>query len=350
MQCNSLQNVLIIRQDALGDLVLTTPVYRAVRTKAPNAKLTVMCGPSFGSLFEHNECVKTVLRTGRSIGALRQIRKAASLRRMRFDAAILLKPRSGDHTVLAKLAGIPVRIGNTDRWYGCLLTHNLWADLPHELHEVRRNLMHVEPLLGEKPRETNLEFEPGPPANRRATQLVGNEPFFVVAPTTGGSEAAWGPERFGEVARHVMNSTGMRCMVTGTPGDEPVAGLVCRIAGNKAQSLAGQLSLSELSATLQRSSLIISGSTGALHIAAAHRVPAVVISTMSDSDGRVIRWAPWMTDHESVTPNIPGHLKTKLCGEDREVNYSSSIETHTVIEAFERLWSRQSVEPEEAIG
>ena len=42
---NTFKNILIVRTDRIGDVVLTVPAIRAIRNKFPDARLTVLLSP-----------------------------------------------------------------------------------------------------------------------------------------------------------------------------------------------------------------------------------------------------------------------------------------------------------------
>ncbi len=320
--------ILIVRQDALGDLLLTTPVYRALKTAHPEARLTVMSAPQYREVLAGNPNVDELSPTSRHPGVWGALRMASTLRRKRFDAALLLKTRSGDHTLLARLAGIPVRVGSTERIYGRLLTHNLIGDLPETMHEVRRNLAHAQAAVSAPLAEFPLELEPGQGATSEAKRLVGDGPLVGIVPTTGGSEPAWPSARYAEVASSLVDRYGVRCVVTGAPGEEAVAEEVCARAGRGVFSLAGRLGLRELAAVLGRCRATVSGSTGAMHAAVAQGVPSVMLCTMADYPVRSVRWGPWKVDSETVLPPGPA------------MDPRQAVSTAAVLGAFERLWER----------
>ncbi|MGB0296270.1 MAG: glycosyltransferase family 9 protein, partial [bacterium] len=47
-------NILLIRFSSLGDLVLTTPIYRELRQLYPDARLTLLTSEGFGRVLENN--------------------------------------------------------------------------------------------------------------------------------------------------------------------------------------------------------------------------------------------------------------------------------------------------------
>src|SRR5512143_1038171 len=97
----------------LGDAVLTTPALGALRAARPGTKVTLVANPAVAELFRLHPDVDEILvydRKGRHEGVAGLVRVARTLRRGRFDAALLLQ-NAFDAALLAFLAGIPARMG-----------------------------------------------------------------------------------------------------------------------------------------------------------------------------------------------------------------------------------------------
>jgi ADP-heptose:LPS heptosyltransferase len=87
----------------------------------------------------------------------------------------------------------------------------------------------------------------------------------------------WPVERFAAVAS-VLRARGHRVVVTGSIADRPRAIAVAEQAGLRPGAvLAGTTGLRELAALIAGAGLLISGDTGAAHLASAYRTPSVVL-------------------------------------------------------------------------
>lgn len=99
----------------------------------------------------------------------------------------------------------------------------------------------------------------------------------VVVLHLGGSDARrrWPVESFADLARRLPDCD---VVVTGGPGDLMTAQLTAERAGlDPAQVMAGRLGLDEFAAVVARARLIVTGDTGAAHLAHAYGTPSVVI-------------------------------------------------------------------------
>ena len=55
------KKILVIRNDHIGDLVLSTPVYREIKKKYPKSKLYVAIRPDSGNVLENNPYVDKII-------------------------------------------------------------------------------------------------------------------------------------------------------------------------------------------------------------------------------------------------------------------------------------------------
>jgi len=166
--------ILVVRQDKLGDLILSTPVFEALRQSFPGAHITLWTQPGLEEAVKGNSAINEIAYTEYKPSWTTYLQKGAWLKAQAFDAALLLKPNSGAFTSLAHLAGIPVIVGASDKSYAKHLTHNLWDKLEGR-HEVERNLLFAEALGArfENPRLIAPCSEPL--CKRQVCCLVGTE-------------------------------------------------------------------------------------------------------------------------------------------------------------------------------
>jgi ADP-heptose:LPS heptosyltransferase len=90
-------------------------------------------------------------------------------------------------------------------------------------------------------------------------------------------ERRWPPARFAAVAR-VLAARGHRVVVTGNAAERPAAARIAAMAGLPAtQVLAGTTGLGTFAALIAHARLLISGDTGAGHLATAFGTPSVLL-------------------------------------------------------------------------
>ncbi len=115
----------------------------------------------------------------------------------------------------------------------------------------------------------------------------GNCKYVCIHPGASVPERCWPPANFAVVAKKMVER-GFKVVVTGTAGEADLAERVGAGLGEDCVNLAGRTDLGPLAAVLRDSSLLICNDTGVSHVAAALKVPSVVISTGNNPE----RWAP----------------------------------------------------------
>jgi heptosyltransferase II len=288
------RKILVVRQDKLGDLLLTTPLLRGLSNVA---EVDLIAQPIWEPIWSRLAFLRQVLPTPYRLGPMGAFQLGARLRKWGYEAAILAKENSGDHLLAAKVARIPMRVGHATKNYAKWLTHNV---TPPDVHEVVRLQAYgavvlsgtsppaPSPRSGEGVLTGPLEFPVLP--SELAETPAGR--YAVCAPATGGTCPAWEPEGWRALLAR-FEQDGVRSIVVGAPGEEAIAAAVCE--GTDRVNLAGQLTLGELAAHLKRAERVLCGNTGALHLAATQQTPTIVVETQSDADYYARRWAPWKT-------------------------------------------------------
>ena len=198
----------------------------------------------------------------------------------RWDLAIQLH---GSGSISNRIVtGIPAR-----RTVGFGLSGLGWLDEGHEIHRLQRLTDH----LGLRWQGDGLEFALGEDDRDDSTALlaaagIAGTPYAVLHPG-GRSGARWPAERFARVATALVDR-GLSVVVTGSSAETPLGRIVARHAHRSIVDLTSRTGLGALGALLAGAKLLVSNDTGVAHLAAALRVPSVVLFT----SGQLDRWAP----------------------------------------------------------
>ncbi len=119
-----LLNLLCVRLDSLGDVLMTTPAIRALKEARPGRRVTLLTSPSGAAAARLVPEIDEVIvyeapwmkhSTAGSAGASREYAMAEQLRRRSFDAAVIFTVYSQNPlpaAFLCYLAGIPLRLAH----------------------------------------------------------------------------------------------------------------------------------------------------------------------------------------------------------------------------------------------
>jgi heptosyltransferase-2 len=294
------KKILVVRTDRLGDVVLTTPVFKALREACPDACITVLVKPDTAGALRGNPHINEVIiydKDGEYKSVLANIRFAMWLRRQKFDLAIVLDPAKRTHA-LVYLAGIPRRIGY-DEDFGFLLTDRI-KNTRHEgkKHESEYNLELLEVLgIAAKDATPRIFMEDGAAAVVDRLLLknkVGDGRFVLIHPGASCPSKVWPAQNFAEAADSLSGRYGVKIVVF---SGSDSAGISCaedvkRHMTREAVFLTAGLDLSQRIALIKRAALLISSDSGPVHLAVALQTPVVAIFGRNQPGLSPRRWGP----------------------------------------------------------
>jgi len=287
-----MNKILIVRTDRLGDVLLTTPVSRALKDAFPNARITWLVRSYAAPLLKDNPDVDQVLvdRGGSLKDLVQQIKHE------KFDVAIIAYPRWRVVWALWR-AGVPMRIGPASKWYSIFFTHKIWQHRSEgKKHEADYNLELLAPLQVSLKRYATrfvLTEQEKQAAHKtlESHRVTFKKPLVILHPGSGGSSARWPLRNFMELGDK-LQAEGCDVVVTGGAGENYQSIMIDQMHRVPIFIAAGSVSVRELAALLSCADLVVTNSTGPLHLAVALGVPTVsVYSPVPTCHPQ--RWGPY---------------------------------------------------------
>jgi heptosyltransferase-2 len=259
--------VLVIQTAFLGDVILTTPLIAALARE--HGPVDLVTTPAAAPLVESHPAVRNVIRydkRGTDRGVAGFLRLARQLRQRGYRRAYL-PHRSWRSGALARLAGIPERIGFAD---GSALLYTSTVERPAAGHEVERLMALADP--GEEPPVLiALDPEDRLEADRWLGAQGVEDGFIALAPGS-----IWGTKRwpyYGELAARLSGPV----VIVGGPEDRALGDSIMAASGGRARNAAGALSLRGSAALLARARVLVTNDSAPLHMATAAGVPIVAV-------------------------------------------------------------------------
>lgn len=332
------QNILCIRLDTIGDVIMTAPAMRALKSNHPDRRITLMTSEAGATVAPLIKDIDEVIvydapwlkATQPRLDSAPEYAMIERLRQAKFDAAIIFTVYSQNplpSAFLCYMAGIPLRLAHCHENPYQLLTHWVKDPEPDQLirHEVRRQLelvasvgCPVEALLPEQesiaPSFLNI---PDSALHQVQWLLVESgvnlqRPWIVMHPGATAASRRYPAEGFAQAARQLVQDAGIQIIFTGT---RPEAELVASIRQQMAVesfSLVDRLTLTELSALLKLTSLLVSNNTGPVHIASAVGTPVVDLYALTN-----IQHTPWNVPNRVLFHDVPCRLCYKsICPQE----------------------------------
>jgi lipopolysaccharide heptosyltransferase II len=325
------QRILLVRLRLLGDVVLTTPLIRALRRRFPRAHLAYLVEPAAAPAVGHNAHLDDLIVAPKRRGARRWLddaRLAAKLRRGRYDLVIDLHggPRAA---WLAWATGAPVRVGYTIKGRTWMYTHAVpRADDLQPRHSVLNQWDLLAPLgipAGDPARDA-IEIGEDPAAVRRVDAKlaglgIGPEHAIVVIHVSAGNPfRRWPAEAFASLAARLASADERRRVVlTSGPSEAEAAGRVAaaarnRLEGQEYRVVTPDLDVAELRALTGRAAVYIGGDSGPLHVASATTTPIVALFGPTLPQ-RSLPWrdARWFTEAVEAGPLPCRPCRQRVC-------------------------------------
>jgi heptosyltransferase-2 len=293
------KRILIVRTDRIGDVLLSTPVIKALRENYPHAYIAMMVSPYAKDIVEGNPYLDDIIiydKDGKHKSWARSIKFSQRLKKKRFDLAVILHPTNRVHLVTF-FAAIPRRIGY-DRKLGFLLTDRIkhtkqWGE-KHELEYSLDLLRYLGIELGDKALYMPIKPESEKWVDELFNQVgvKNTDKLLAIHPGASCPSKIWPNERFADAADRLMGKYGFKCLVVAGPKDIALANNVIKHMQHPAINIAGKTSVSQLASILKKCQLFISNDSGPVHIASAMGTPVISIFGRSQKGLSPKRWGP----------------------------------------------------------
>lgn len=258
--------VAVVRLRSLGDCVLTTPALQILKSARPDLRVAVVVEPRFAAVFEANPNVDTLLPP--AISSLAQ-----------WHPDLVINLHGGTRSIVLTL-GSRAKYRAGFRHYRATWAYNILLPRAQEILGVDRRVHTAEHLasamfyLGAPQQEI-------PRASLFAAPWPRPRPHAVIHPFASSPAKTWPAERFVAVARHLRDHGDLDSVILCGPADDPGPFAAFEVLRNAP--------LAQVKSVIQAASLFAGNDSGPAHIAAAFRVPAVILFGASDAE----IWRPW---------------------------------------------------------
>jgi ADP-heptose:LPS heptosyltransferase len=310
------RNILAIRPDNIGDVIMLGPALRAIKETSLGARITLLAstgGATGAPLLPWVDEVIPWRTLWQDLGHLafdpaRERALIDTLAGRHFDAALCFTSFSqSPHPpgYVCYLAGIPLRAGESKEFGGRVLTTELRGVTPDEEHQAERNLRLVE-AVGFVTRDRHLairltrEERAAVPGLLRGAGIAQERPFVVLHPGASAEARRYPPARSGELAR-ALRARDWQVLVTGVEREAAIVETVLAAAPGT-PALVGGTSLSEYAALIERAALVICGNTLPLHLADAVGTPVLALYSGTDHESQ---WQPRVVPHRILRRPTP---------------------------------------------
>jgi lipopolysaccharide heptosyltransferase II len=313
-------NILCVRLDNMGDVLMCTPAMRALLQARPGRKLTLLASPAGAAAVPYIPELQAVLPYAApwmkgAAGSADPSRMLRLLRGGGYDAAVIFTSFSQSALPAALLchqAGIPLRLAHCRENPYHLLTD--WVPDPEPeqgiRHEVRRQLA-LAASISCHPEHERLSFATRPADlawMRRRLKLAGvapDRPWLLMHPGATAASRRYPAGLWSHVIRRAAGELGLPVLLTGERGDAALIASIIDaaavpVSAPAVSSLAGELDLGRLGAAIALASVVVSNNTGPAHMAAALGTPLVDLYALTNP-----QHTPWRVESRVLFNDVP---------------------------------------------
>lgn len=309
---SAVRHILAVRLDSMGDVLMTTPAFRALRSGPAVERLTLLTSPAGAAIAAMVPEVDEVIvyeapwmKAGAERGVDYDQALVERLQAARFDAAAIFTVYSQNPwgaALLCRMAGIPLTLAHSRERAYRLLSNEVAETEPEQgiRHEVRRHLDLVA-TLGWTVADERMSVQPPTEAVRRVNERLGRLDLpgrWAVLHPGSTAESRRYPF-FAEVMRRLAGQ-GWGFVVTGDASERALCAEIVAESGTDAVDLSGQLDLGEMVALVARAPMLLTNNTGPAHIAAACGTPVVDLYALTNP-----QHTPWAVPSRVLNHDVP---------------------------------------------
>lgn len=288
---------LIIRLSSIGDVLHGTPVAKALKTALPDCHITWLVGQVPSDLLSSNPYIDELLvwprerfekhmRSGQLKEAWQLWRALqCDLQRRKFDVTLDIHGLflSG---MIAAASKAPRRIGmNHTRELNWLFMNEIAPSLPEEVHVIERYLTVLKPL-GIHSKEYAMTLHLPDEAITFANKFLHNhgvqekDTIIAINPGTTWPSKNWPTDYYATIAKALKHNG--HILLCGGPAEEALGKMIVEQSGISLINAINQTSLLQLAALISRSSVLVTGDTGPLHMGIGLNIPTVSLFGPTD--------------------------------------------------------------------
>ena len=324
-----IKSILFLRHDRVGDMVLSTPVFKALKRSFPDARLTVLASERNWEVIKNNSNIdETVVYRG-------LYRFIKEMRNKGFDLTIdPFNTYELKQALLSYLSGARYRIGFEQA--GREIFFNIKGP---KLQPAKHLVEHILDLVGYLRCDVNgcePELFLADEEVQWASSFLLNKGIdtskLTIAIHPGGhyETQKWPSERVGLVAKKIVEELKANVIILAGPDEKAILDRIKQICGSDV-FIISNISIRQVMAVLARCDLFLGNNSGPLHIAAALGLPTV--STMGPTVTPL--WLPYGENHIVLRKELDCSPCTKGVCEDH-----SCMNLITISDVFEALKSQ----------
>jgi ADP-heptose:LPS heptosyltransferase len=295
LQPEDIKKIAVFRALQLGDVLCAIPAIRALRKAYPKAKISFIGLPNMRELinrFRHyiDDFIEFPGHPCLPEQPFNQYAFTKFVEQMIDKKFDLILQMHGNGTIVNQML---MKLGS--RYFAGFnpvqsKENPLLLTYPNYGHEINRHLALMEHLGLDISTGNELEF-PIFYLDMLALQTDKfsgiSKKYICIHPGSRGNWRQWPPLYFATIG-NLCTEKGFQVVITGTTSEVSIGKHIAELMKDQPLILSGKTNLGEAAAVLKNAHGLVANCTGVSHLAAALKIPSVIISM----DGEPDRWAP----------------------------------------------------------
>ncbi|RPI03067.1 MAG: glycosyltransferase family 9 protein [Ignavibacteriae bacterium] len=319
--------ILFIRQDRIGDVLVSTPIFQSLKNHYPSAIIDVLLSTNNQFVLENDPLIRK--RWIYKKKAAKIISLVKSLRKEKYDFAVdLMDNPSVTSTIFCLLAGARWNVGiaKENHYVYDFTVPMLSRSKTHIIDRIAQLLIpfRIDPAS----EDLAIRYWTKPQSDEFVDRFLSenqlcNQLLIGINISAGGAARFWGIDQYRRFLILLFEVyPEFHPILLYQPSDREKASA---IVNNNSHVLLSPVTntFDEFAAFIKKLSVLVSPDTSAIHLASAFHIPSVVLYVQSDKSLRI--WEPYGTDYEAVIT---------------DVDDLSTIPVTAVEEAFRKLIAR----------
>jgi len=322
--------ILFIRQDRIGDVLISTPLFSAIKTHYPSAIIDILLSENNHFVLRNDPLIRKCWIYQKKIGKV--IALVRSIRKEKYDFAVdMMDNPSVTSTILCLLFGARWNVGiaKDNNYVYDIRVPMLSRRDTHIIDRIAQLLtpFHIDPHAEKLSVRYFTSTDSDEFAERfLSAHQLGKQRLVGINISAGGAVRFWGVENYRTLLSFLREKyPRLFPILLYQPSDEEKA---LKIAGDVQNVIISPVTktFDQFAAIIKRLTFLISPDTSAIHLASAFGIPSVVLYVQSDKSLRI--WEPYGAEHEVVVTDVD-NLST-IPVTDVEAAFTKLIERYRI--------------------
>ena len=267
---SQVKRILVITLSNMGDIILTTPVIRALSKEFPASRIDVMVGPSGKDIFNKDPRIFKLIIYDKHLPISEKRRLQLKLKRLKYDIVVDLR-----NTVLPLLLGPKYRTSPMQAFPKSIV---------HKKHKHLYRLYCFDIRNLSEDSYIHISREDEEYVDNLIKEAGVTEPIIVINPGAKGHLKRWQIDGFAELADRLISECGACVIFIGLNEDKDIVSLIMEKMRGDAHNFVNKTNIRQVAGLIKRAKLLITNDSAPLHLGCA--VGTRVLSIFGPTDPR----------------------------------------------------------------